>query len=354
MAATQSGDSIFITGATGFVGSYVLRWLLHCGYTNITALRRPTSRLDLVNDVAHQVQWVAVDLDDVWALSDALSSVHTVIHAAAVVSFDRSDADHLERINVRGTENILNAALARSVERFVHISSVAALGTDTERKVVTERTRWNDETEKSLYAKSKLRAELEVWRAQAEGLSTVILSPAVVLGAGYWNKGSASIFPKIQQKISFYPAGGTGFVDVRDVARFVEGVLRSDVEEENYILSAENWSFQQLIAAIAAELEVAPPRKQLPNWLAQIGWRADWVRQWLTGVPRSLTRETVAALQQTIRYDAQKSLRHFPAFQYTPLQQTIADTTAAYLTSTTTFGKLEFKSEMGTPKLPVR
>ena len=210
-----------ITGATGFAGSYVLRTLLEAGYTSLRALRRSTSRMDLVDDLAGRVQWYEGDLRDVFDLEAAMEGVDTVIHCAALVSFNPRDRDRLLKINRDGTANVVNAALTQGVRRLIYMSSVAALGKEEGDKQVTERTKWEPNPSNTNYAISKFQAEREAWRGQAEGLSVACVYPTIILGAGFWDVGSAKMIAHADRGGTFYPGGATGVVDVRDVAQAV-------------------------------------------------------------------------------------------------------------------------------------
>ena len=118
---------IFVTGATGLLGSFICRELLKNGHS-IRAVKRETSELTLIEDIANQIEWVNGDMNDTTFLMDALEGVDGVIHGAAIISFDKRDEDRMYKTNVQGTADLVNACLKKEVKNFVHISSVAALG----------------------------------------------------------------------------------------------------------------------------------------------------------------------------------------------------------------------------------
>ncbi len=91
------------------------------------------------------------------------------------------------QVNVEGTANVVNMALEKSIRRFVHISSVAALGRTANGGYVNEEKKWEESKVNTHYAKSKYKGELEVWRGISEGLSGVIVNPSTILGYGDWN-----------------------------------------------------------------------------------------------------------------------------------------------------------------------
>ncbi|MEM1215128.1 MAG: NAD-dependent epimerase/dehydratase family protein, partial [Bacteroidota bacterium] len=166
---------ILITGATGFVGSYVVRQLWRNGYQQLTGLRRANSSLALLGEAAKHIQWVTADITDYFAVEDALAGQSVVIHCAAKVSFQPGDQKVLFRTNRDGTRHLVDASLHHGVQYFLYLSSVAALGRKPEGFPTDEDTKWEDGPLLSQYARSKFFAELEVWRGQAEGLAVGVL-----------------------------------------------------------------------------------------------------------------------------------------------------------------------------------
>ena len=124
----NQAKNILITGATGFVGSYLTRFLVKKGFTNVVCLKRATSRMDLVAEVMDRVTWVEGDILDVPFLENILRGhqIQQIYHCAAVVSFDPRDREEMYRINVIGTENVVNVALEVGIEKLIYVSSIAA------------------------------------------------------------------------------------------------------------------------------------------------------------------------------------------------------------------------------------
>lgn len=326
----DTSPRILLTGATGFIGSHLLRELLAGGYA-VEALRRADSALDLVADLADRVRWHEGDVRDIPSLEAALTGIDTIIHAAALVSFQPGDAERLRATNQVGTANLVNVALACGVRRFIHVSSVAALG----RKgglvapPVDESARIHEAPAPTAYARSKYQAEREIWRGQAEGLSVAALYPAIVLGEGRWTEGTAAFFPFIERQYGYYPTGGSGFVDVKDVARAVRIVLERDRDGDRFLLSAANLTYRELFTLIARAMGVAPPARRLPVWLGGLLWRAEALRARLRGEQAMVTRETVASARQFLYYDASRSVEQL-GLSYTPIPATIERTASAW------------------------
>lgn len=120
--------SILVTGGTGFLGSYLLRYLLAYGYTNIRALCRPTSDFALLDGVRDRIDWVEADILDFMDVQEAVSGADRVFHCAAFISFHRGEKRRMIRANREGTANVVNACLYGGVKKLIHSSSIAALG----------------------------------------------------------------------------------------------------------------------------------------------------------------------------------------------------------------------------------
>lgn len=328
----KKDSPIFITGGTGFIGSYLLRYLVHGGYRNIRALRREGSRMDLVQDIAGRIQWVEGDIADSGSLEDVMQGVKAVFHSAAMVSYDPRDRQLMKRVNVDGTANLVNASLELGVERFIHLSSISVLGGNRRDPRVDESFKWDRSAITSWYGITKFQSEMEVWRGMEEGLPCAVVNPSVVLGSGDWQgSGSSHIFHVVGKGMPFYPPGQTGFVDVRDVARFAIMLWEKDITGQRYLLNADNLTFRELFTAISNTVGKKPPFIPMQRWMGALAWRFEWLRSKMSGQRPVITRETVSASRNTLEYlnDKSRSL----GFTYIPLSQTVEETARQWLES---------------------
>lgn len=321
--------SIAVTGGTGFLGSVILRRLVEIGCTKIVAIKRPSSRMDLVASVEHKVTWIEGDLLDRDDIDRLVDGSDVVIHAAAMVSFSPRDRQALLDVNISTTRDVVNACIDSGVSKLVFISSVAAIGRMQSGKTIDEASEWVKSSHNTAYAISKYHSELEVWRGQAEGLDTVILNPSIILGAGYWDSGSAAIVARVAKGMPYYGTGATAVVDVRDVADAVILAIDRDISGERMIIAGHNISYKDLFTALAKALGVSPPRKPLPRWLGSIVARVEVLRSRLFGGAPLITPETVRTSRFTSIYDNGKSIRLL-GLEYRPLHQTIADIASVY------------------------
>jgi dihydroflavonol-4-reductase len=321
--------TILVTGGTGFVGSYLLRYLLQRGYTRVRALRRAHSQLDLLGEDAARVDWREGDLLDIFSLEDAMRGVDQIYHCAALVSFDPRQRRQMMQVNVEGTANVVNAALHLGVEKLAHLSSVAAIGRSREGETLREDSKWRRSPYNSNYAVSKFLSEQEVWRGMAEGLRVAVVNPSVILGAGRWSEGPLRFFPLAWNNYPFYAPGITGFVDVRDVARFTIRLMESELDGRRYVLNAENLAYGEVFTLIARQLGRKPPRIRVRSWMPALSWPLAWLAAKIRGRAPLLTRETAFQARRVFYYDNHRSRADFD-FQYIPIEETIAAACRAF------------------------
>lgn len=325
----NTADHIFVTGGTGFIGSYILRSLIERGYTSITAMRRPTSRMGLVEDIADKIQWVELDLFDYDGLVSTLASVDVVIHSAAIISFWPRARKDMFRTNVDGTAHLVNAALESNVRQFLHVSSVAALGRDKKGGPTNENHTFENTAQDTSYGLSKHLAEMEVWRGGSEGLHVSMINPAMVMGAGYWDSGTPRMIYTVAKGLRYYPLGQGGFVDVRDVAELSLRLLENDIRDEKIIACAECVPTRDVFNMMADALQVKRPNVALKSGLRALAWRAEWLRSTFTRREPIITHETMKSSARISVYDNRKS-KELLNFSYRPLSRTIADSCRVY------------------------
>jgi dihydroflavonol-4-reductase len=322
-------SKILITGATGFVGSYVLRKLTAEGYSNIICTRRVGSSLELTTGI-EGIEWVDGDIMDVCFLDDITKNIDIIIHAAAIVTFDPRSFKKMISTAMEGTANLVNVALDNHVSKFVHISSIAAIGRRRKEERISEINIFSKSQYDTTYGLSKFLAEQEVWRGHAEGLNTTILNPSMILGAGRWQDSSLQIFRKVYEGMRYYPSGLTGWVDVRDVADAVLKSLTTDFNGQRYIISAENHSYQSVFEKIANVLQVNPPASALKPRMSQIVWRLEALRSWILNKKPVITKETVESMSAHSEYSNKKSIEDLKLF-YIPFEKTIEESCKVFL-----------------------
>ncbi|MDB2606724.1 NAD-dependent epimerase/dehydratase family protein, partial [Zobellia sp.] len=240
---------ILVTGGTGLVGSHLLLKLVQTG-NSVRAIHRKGSNLKRVvkvfgyytedaQSLFNKIDWVEADITDTPALEIAFDQITHVYHTAALISFDPTNFDILEKINTEGTANIVNLCIANSIEKLCYTSTIGAIGKSLESTMASEENEWTPR-EANVYGLTKQAAEMEAWRGSQEGLSVVMVNPGVIIGPGFWHSGSGDLFTVAKKGYRFYPPGGTGFITVRDVVKMMVSLMDSQITNERYIAVAEN------------------------------------------------------------------------------------------------------------------
>ena len=258
-----------VTGATGFIGSHLVRALAERG-DELKLLLRRSSRVEHLADV--EFSRATGDVIDRRTVKRAMRDVERVFHCAGTTSLRRQDRQRVYRLNVEGTRNVLGAAAEAGVERVVHTSSVAAVGPAAAGKAVDESQPFTAGGLGIAYVNSKHEAEVEALRLAAQGLDVVIVNPTFVLGPESPSGTSMGLVKRfLLRRIPAYVEGALNIVDVRDVA---EGHLLADSKGrsgERYILGGRNFTLQRLFADLARISGIPPPPLRLPTRFARAG-----------------------------------------------------------------------------------
>lgn len=323
---------ILVTGGTGLIGSHLLFHLVNNG-KKVKASYRNQDSLKIVSkifgyytdnpsDLLEKVTWVKADITDIASLQELFQNVEYVYHCAALISFDPNDYASLVKTNIEGTANIVNLCLEHNIKKLCYVSSIAAIGSGTQGKEVTEDNEWSD-TNVSVYGLTKHDAELEIWRGSQEGLAVVVVNPGVVIGPGFWKSGSGTFFTYASKgKKSFLP-GGTGFVTVSDVTSSMVKLMNSEIERERFILVNENLSYQELFQKIAPKLGVEAPTKKVSFMALEFFWRWDWLRSKVLGKRRRLSKNMAKGLYKRENYNNEK-IKKALAFEFENLEEAIS------------------------------
>lgn len=296
---------ILVTGATGIVGSQIVK-KLHSLNLSVRALKRTNSDTSWTKELNDNIEWVNADILDIYSLDKAFEKVSFVIHCAAIISFDNSNDNEMHNVNIEGTKNILTLSQKHVIKKLIYISSVAALGRSKEEDLITEKAKWETSKLNTAYANSKYLAELEVWRAAEEGLPTIILNPSVIIGPGDWNRSSTNLFKHVKSGNPMYPIGSLNYVDVRDIAEITSLLLTKDLKGERFILNAGKISYQQFFSLVAKSMNKKAPFLKVSPRLAIFVASILRVVRFLTGIKSNITKEAVVLSQLNILFSAEK------------------------------------------------
>lgn len=244
---------VFVTGGNGFVGLNIVSALKNAGH-EVTAIVREGSNITYLEPFGATI--VRGGLDDASALADVMGGADAVIHTAGNTSCDWRDLPKLEEVNVTGTRNVVDAAIATGVRRLVFTSTTSTVGaSDDPSRVADETVPLTGYRANSPYAFTKLRAEDIVLGANAHGLETVVLNPAEVLGAYDYNmQWGRMLIAAHYDQLPFDPPGGASFCAAADVGQAHVSALERGRPGERYLLAGPNIRFARFLEVIGQEL----------------------------------------------------------------------------------------------------
>lgn len=303
---TRSAE-VLITGASGFVGSAVLRELLRAGFTVRALVRRNSRQDDLV---APRVEFVDGDLRDVSSLRSACAGCRYLFHVAADYRLSLWDSAGIIASNVNGTRNLMTEALCAGIERIVYTSSVATLRS-------REDGAPGDETETlpardaiGAYKRSKIIAEqLVLEMVRESGLPAVIVNPSTPVGPRdvHPTPTGRIVIAAASAQIPAYVDTGLNLVHVDDVASGHLAALRRGSIGERYILGGQNIPFSRMLADIAALVGRHPPKICIPWYLALPVAAVGEARAALTGSEPLATWAGVRLARHKMYFTSEKA-----------------------------------------------
>jgi len=264
----MTGDLTFVTGATGFIGSHVVRLLLQRGDRVRVLIRKssPTANIDGLG-----CETVVGDLKDAMSLTRCVQGCRKVYHIAADYRLWSRNPQVIYENNVAGTRNLLSACCEAGVETVVYTSTVGAIGLRKDGVPTNEETPVSLDDMIGHYKRSKFMAEQVAREFAASGLPVVIVNPTTPIGAGDIRPTPTGkiILDFVRGRLPAYVDTGLNLVAVEDVA---QGHLLAEEKGrlgERYILGGENWSLEDMLEALAKICGRIRPRARIP-WFAAL------------------------------------------------------------------------------------
>jgi len=322
------GKKVAVTGASGHIGANLVRELLGRGYEVVALVRNSHLALDGLD-----IERVHGDILDVQSLRRAFKGAEHVYHLAALISILPGNREKLERVNVQGTQNVIQACLEEGVETLVHFSSIHALDQEPLDQPVTEDNALAREHSVHVadYDRSKAAADRLVREMDGASLSTRIIYPTAVFGP---NDFKLSLFGQVLGKLArgelpALVAGGFDWVDARDVAWGAVEAAERGANGDRFMLSGHYRGMPEVAAVVAALSGVRAPRFTCPLWLAGLfaPLMTGWAR--VAGETPLYTRDSLAALKANKVMSHERASREL-AYSPRPFRESRADTLNFY------------------------
>jgi dihydroflavonol-4-reductase len=259
--------NVFLTGATGFVGSHVAHAFAAQG-ARLRLLIRTTSRLDNLEGLSAET--VTGDLRNPDTFRAALADCDALVHVAADYRLWVRDPQTMYAANVDGTRNLLALARELGVTRAVYTSSVATMGFREDGTIVDENTPVSLDDMIGHYKRSKYLAEQEAIAAAHDGQHVIVLNPTTPIGANDIKPTPTGqiVVDFLNRKFPAYVDTGLNLVDVDEVARMHVAALDRGRPGERYILGGENLSLKQILDKMSAITGLPSPTMKVPHAVA--------------------------------------------------------------------------------------
>jgi dihydroflavonol-4-reductase len=260
-----TGERVLVTGASGFVGSAVVRKLLISGYAVRALVRAASPRANLA---ALDIEIAEGDMRDAPAVARAMANIRYVMHVAADYRLWAADRDEIRRNNVAGTRAVMAAALHAQVQRVVYTSSVAALALRPDGQPADESTRLAESAAVGAYKRSKVAAQdLVEAMIATQGLPAVIVNPSTPIGPRDIRPTPTGriIVEAASGRMPGYVDTGLNLVHVDDVAAGHVAALERGRIGERYILGGQDVLLADLLRAIARLSGRRAPWLRLPR-----------------------------------------------------------------------------------------
>ncbi|MGH9434602.1 MAG: hopanoid-associated sugar epimerase [Terriglobia bacterium] len=298
-----------VTGASGFVGSHLVRLLASRG-ERVRALARRTSDFHAIEDLLpDRVERIEGDLCDPASLRAALAGVAQVFHVAADYRLWSKHPQEIYQSNVEGTRNLLEAARSASVERFVYTSTVGTIAVPVPSGLPSEDTAACLDQMVGHYKRSKFLAEQLALAAARSGLPVVIVNPTTPVGPGDWKPTPTgkTIVDFLNGRTPAYVDTGLNIVAVEDVAMGHLLAAERGRVGERYLLGGENLTLREIFAALAELSGLRAPRWKIPHAFALLAGYLDTGLSTLTGRPPRVPLEGVRMARHRMFADCSKA-----------------------------------------------
>ena len=320
---------VFVTGATGFVGTKLVEELIKAGY-QAHCLVRKTSKLSRLKELGASLCYG--DVTDKESILKGMQDCAWGVNLANLYSYWEPDKKNYTKINIRGTQNVMEAALETNLAKIVHVSSIIVYGNNTG-DIITEECKMSSE-HGSEYARTKYAGDLTAWDLyEKNNLPLVVIYPVGIIGPGDPKLTGKYLENLIAGKIPslvFRDATFT-FVHVRDVSLAIIKALEKDHNiGEKYIVGKYQMSYGEYSRLICEIAEVPAPKNTMSDALTMFLAKIFTVIANLTKKPPlwDMSTDAVRTLSAGFKADGSKAEKEL-GITYTPIHTALEEAVAA-------------------------
>lgn len=318
---------VLLTGSTGHVGAAVVRQLLKQNYF-VRVLIREQSKTEAIDGL--DVERVFGDVNDISSLHSALEGIDYCIHAAAVVDIGTRNDGLMQKVNILGTQNVVDACIQQDIKRLVHVSTshvIDCAPSNQGKEVKTESDTFSLDLAHDWYARSKIIATNYVLtKAKTKELDAVVVYPSGVMGPYGWRVSNTNqvLIEFMKGALPARIVGSYSFVDVRDVAFGIVAALTKGRSGEGYLLTSETITVDELFAILEEKTGVKAPRFVAPMWAAR-AWAP--VSEWMAHMrgKKPLFSATALDTLKTKSFFSHQKAKTELGFDPMPIKQSVCD-----------------------------
>jgi dihydroflavonol-4-reductase len=321
---------VFITGATGFIGTHLVKRLVQTEHEMCCSVRK-TSNVRALEELG--VTLVTGDVTDKASLLEGMRGCDWVINLANIYTLWEPNRQLYTDVNVEGTQNVMECALETDVSKVVHVSTYAVYGKPADCPFTEECS--VGPVRFSEYARTKYEGDLIAWELyEKKGLPLVMIYPGNVLGPGDTKATGQYIQNLIYRRVpatAFHDVILT-WVHVRDVA---EAIVRAAEKEDNigekYLVCGQQLSIREINEMISEISGVPLPNLTFPDWLAMVNATL------LTGLANLIKKppmwgmatDQIRTTKEGCKADGSKAEREL-GITYTPIRVALEEAIASY------------------------
>jgi dihydroflavonol-4-reductase len=324
----------FVTGATGLLGNNLVRLLVQQGYEVKALVRSKEKAQKLLGDVKN-VEFIQGDMENIAGFAESLEGCDVLFHTAAYFREYYQPGDHwpmLEKINVRGTIELLESADKHGVKKAIHVSSGGVIGEDNGKGIADESTEANGMGFENLYFRSKVETEKAIANfLKIHSMPVVMILPGWMFGPSDAAPTSAGQLVQdfLNRKLLGVLNGGAGIADARDVAQAMIEAVDRGKSGERYIVGGELHTLPKIMKTLEKVSGVSGPRLRISAPVAlTLAWLSQTTAR-LTGGTTLLTVSGVKTILNPHNISSEKAIREL-GVKFRMLEDTLRDTVNWY------------------------
>ena len=316
--------NILITGASGLLGNHLTRLFLSMG--NRVRVMVENEKASDGLDTLGTDKYIC-DITDTFQVKGCAAGMDVLIHAAANTNVWPTRSSKIYEVNVRGTENLIDEALASGINKFIYVSSACAFGWGPNQTPGTENSGYRRFRYGIDYYESKLLAQQAVLKAVRErDLPGIVVNPTFMVGAYDFKMNAAKLIDSIvQRKVPGYPPGGRNFIHAKDVATGIYHAIERGTIGECYILGNENLSYGEFFKIVGEVTRRKVPRIPIPAFLVLLVGMVQSLVAAISGIPPQLGFYMARGSCQHAYYSSEKARKDL-GLPGTPVSVAIGET----------------------------